>query len=43
MVYRMFNLQEHKILLYTFHMAFCKYYNYIVYNRLVPQANPNNR
>lgn len=45
MVYRMFNLQEHKkffSLLFT--IAFINIvFNYIVYNRLVPMANPNIR
>ena len=45
MVYRMFNLQEHKkFFSILFTIAFINIvFNYIVYNRLVPMANPNNR
>ena len=45
MVYRMFNLQEHKkFFSILFTIAFINIvFNYIVYNRLVPMAIPNNR
>ena len=45
MVYRMFNLQEHKkFFSILFTIAFINIvFNYIVYNRLVPMANPNIR
>lgn len=44
-VYRMFNLQEHKkFFTILFTIAFVNIvFNYIVYNTLVPQANPNLR
>lgn len=44
-VYRMFNLQEHKkFFTILFTIAFVNVvFNYIVYNRLVPEANPSIR
>lgn len=44
-VYRMFNLQEHKkFFTILFTIAFVNVvFNYIVYNRLVPEANPGIR